>query len=89
MEGSCIDLILTSTLSIHQFTNAFETGISNHHQDLAKTSYKEMFQELFRTILPARFKTRIKLSNNTDNFSYFNNEFKNTSNDYVPIKALC
>ena len=29
--GSCIDLILTSRPSLHQFTNLPETGISDHH----------------------------------------------------------
>ena len=31
VKGSCIDLILTSRPSLHQFTNVFETGISDHH----------------------------------------------------------
>ena len=31
VRGSCIDLILTSRPSSHQFTNVFETGTSNHH----------------------------------------------------------
>ena len=29
MKGSCIDLILTSRPSFHQFQNVFETGISD------------------------------------------------------------
>ena len=31
VKGSCIDLILTSRPSLHQFTNVFETGTSDHH----------------------------------------------------------
>ena len=30
-EGSCIDLIITSRHSLHQFSHAFETGISDYH----------------------------------------------------------
>ena len=30
-KGLCIDLILTSKPSLHQFTNVFETAISNHY----------------------------------------------------------
>ena len=31
VKRSCIDLILTSRPSLHQFTNVFETEISDHH----------------------------------------------------------
>ena len=31
VKGSSIDLILTSRPSLHQFTNVFETGTSDHH----------------------------------------------------------
>ena len=31
LKGLCIDLLLTSTPSLHTFTNLFETGISDHH----------------------------------------------------------
>ena len=30
-EGSCIDLIITSRHSLHQFSHVFETGISDHY----------------------------------------------------------
>ena len=29
-EGSCIDLIITSINSLHQFSHVFETGISDY-----------------------------------------------------------
>ena len=31
MKGSCIDLILTSRPNMHQLTQVFETGLSDHH----------------------------------------------------------
>ena len=31
VKGLCMDLLLTSTSSLHTFTNLFETGISDHH----------------------------------------------------------
>ena len=45
VKGSCIDLILTSRPSLHQFTNVFETGISDHHlliYTMPKSTYTKM-----------------------------------------------
>ena len=45
VKGSCIDLILTSRLSLHQFTNVFETGISDYHlliYTMLKSTYTKM-----------------------------------------------
>ena len=45
VKGSCIDLIHTSIPSFHQFTNAFEKGISGHHlliHTMLKSTYTNM-----------------------------------------------
>ena len=61
--GSCIDLILTIKPSLHQFTNVFETGISDHHlliYTMLKSTYTKMKPKILSKFLPARFNTRIK-----------------------------
>ena len=45
VKGLCIDLIITSRPSLHQFTNVFETGISDHHlliYTMLKSTYTKM-----------------------------------------------
>ena len=45
VKGSCIDLILISRPSLHQFTNVFELGISDHHlliYTMLKSTYTKM-----------------------------------------------
>ena len=45
VKGSCIDLILTSRPSLHQFTNVFETAISDHRlliYTMLKSTYTKM-----------------------------------------------
>ena len=45
VKGSCIDLILTRKPSLRQFTNVFETGISDHHlliYTMLKSTYTKM-----------------------------------------------
>ena len=95
-KGSCIDLILTSRPSLHQFTNVFETGISDHHL-LIYTMFKSTYTKLESKLLSKRcFKNLSEQSflqdlkqglSNTGNFSDFDNEFKNTLNDHAPIKT--
>ena len=95
VKGSCIDLILTSKPSLHQFTNVFETGITNHHLLIytmlkctsTKMESKVLTKRFFKNFLEQSFLQDLKqrLSNNS-NFSDFNNEFKNTLNDHAPIK---
>ena len=97
VKGSCIDLILTSKPSLHQFTNVFEVGISDHHP-LVYAMLKSTFNKMEPRVLSKRcFKNFSEQSflqdlkqglSNTGNFSNFNNEFKNTLNDHAPIKTL-
>ena len=95
-QGPCVDLILTSRPSLHQFTNEFETGISDHHlliyrmfQSIhtkmePKVLTKRCFKNFSEQPFLQDFKQRL---GNTGNFIYFNNEFKNTLNDPTPIKT--
>ena len=96
MKRSCIDLILTSRPSLHQFTIVFETGISDHHlliYTMLKSTYTKMEPKVlskrcFKNFSEQSFLQDLKqgLSNN-GNFSNFNNKFKNTLNHHAPIKT--
>ena len=44
-QGTCIDLILTNRKSCFQFTNTFETGLSDCHT-LIHTMFKSSFFKL-------------------------------------------
>ena len=95
MKGSCIDLILTSRPSSHQFTNAFETGISDHHLLIytmlliyTKMEPKVLSKRCFKDFSEQFFLQDSKQGlSNTGNFSDFNNKFKNTLNNHAPIKS--
>ena len=94
-EGSCIDLIITSRHSLHQFSHVFETGISDHHlmvytmlkstytklepKILRKRSYKDFNKESFLRDLQHGL-------NNIGNFAEFNDEFKAILDHHAPIK---
>ena len=94
-KGLCINLILTSRPSLRQFTNVFETGISDHQLLLyamlestyTKMEPKVLSKRCFKDFSEQSFLQDLKQGlSNTGNFSDFNNEFKNTLNDHVPIK---
>ena len=96
VKGSCIDLILTSRPSLHQFTNLFETGISDHHlliYTMLKSAYTKMEPKVlsrrcFKNFSGQSIQQDLKRGlSNTGNFSDFNNEFKNTLNNHAPIKS--
>ena len=96
VKGSCIDLILTSRPSLHQFTNVFETGISDHHlliYTMLKSTYTKMEPKVlskrcFKNFSEQSFLQDLKQGlSNTGNFSDFNSEFKNTLNNHAPIKT--
>ena len=96
VEGSCIGLILTSRPSLHQFTNVFETGISDHHlliYTMLKSAYTKMEPKVlskrcFKNFLEQSFLQDLKKGlSDTGNFSDFNNKFKNTLNDHAAIKT--
>ena len=97
LEGCCIDLIITSRPSLHQFSQVFETGMNDHHsmiytmlkctytrsepKILRNRSYKDFYEECFLQDL------QHGLSNN-GNYSDFNNEFKEILNHHAPIKQI-
>ena len=96
VKGSCIDLILTSRPSLHQFTNVFETGISDHHlliYTMLKSTYTKMEPKVlskrcFKNFSEQSFLQDLKQGlSNTGNFSDFNSEFNNTLNNHAPIKT--
>ena len=96
MKGSCIDLIRTSRPSLRQFTNVFETGISDHHPliyTMLKSTYTKMEPKVlskrcFKNFSEQSFLQDLKQGlSNTGNFSDFNNEFKNILNNHAPIKT--
>ena len=89
-EGSCIDLIIKSRHSLHQFSHAFETGISNHHlmvytmlkstyiklePKILNNSYKDFNKERFLQDLQHRL-------NKIGKFAEFNDQFKAISCTY-------
>ena len=87
MKGSCIDLILTSRPSLHQFTNVFETGISDYHlliYIILKSTYTKMESKVLSKRYFKNFSKQFFLQDlkkgliNTGNFSDSTNEFKNT-----------
>ena len=94
-EGSCIDLIITSRHSLHQFSHVFETGISDHHlmvyimlkstytklepKNLRKRSYKDFNKESFLQDLQHGL-------NNIGNFAEFNDAFKAILDHHTSIK---
>ena len=94
-EGSCIDLIITSRHSLHQFSHVFETGISDHHlmvytmlkstytklelKNLRKLSYKDFNKESFLQDLQHGL-------NNIGNFAEFNDAFKAMLDHHASIK---
>ena len=96
MKRSCIDLILTSRPSLHQFTIVFETGISDHHlliYTMLKSTYTKMEPKVlskrcFKNFSEQSFLQDLKQEwSNTGNFHHFNKEFKNTLNDHAPLKT--
>ena len=56
VKGSCIDLILRSRPSLHQYTNVFETAISDHYL-LIYTMLKSIYAKMEPKVLS---KTGIK-----------------------------
>ena len=94
-EDSCVDLIITSRHSLHQFSHAFETGISDYHlmvytmlkstytklepKILRKRSYKDFNKESFLRDLEHGL-------NNIGNFAIFNGEFKAILDHHASIK---
>ena len=95
VKGSCIDLILASRPSLHQFTNVFET-INDHHlliYTMLKSTYPKMESKVlskrcFKNFSEQSFLQDLKQGlSNTGNFSDFNREFKNTLNNHAPIKT--
>ena len=96
VKGSCIVLLLTGSPSLHQFTNVFKTGISDHHLLIytmlesiyTKMELKVLSKRCFKNVSEQSFLQNLKQGlGNTGNFSNFNKEFKNILNDHTPIKT--
>ena len=91
VKGSCIDLFLTSKSSLYQFENVFETGIRDYYL-LIYTMVQSTYTKRKSNVLTKRcFKNLSEQSSlqdlkqglsNNDNFSDFNNRFKNTLSDH-------
>ena len=95
IEGSCIDLIITSRPSLHQFSQVFETGMSDHHSmiyTMLKSTYKRLEPKILRNRSYKDFYEECFLQDlqhglsNNGNYSDFNNEFKEVLNHHAPIK---
>ena len=87
VKESCIDLILTSRSSLHQFKNVFEIGISDHHlliYTMLNSTYTKMEPKVFSKRFFKNFSEQSFLQDlkqglsNTCNVSDFNNKFENT-----------
>ena len=66
VKGSCIDLIIISRSSLHQFTNVFETGISGHHPlvySMLKSTYTKMGPKVLSTRCFKNFSEQSLLQN--------------------------
>ena len=91
VKGSCIDLFLTSKPSLYQFANVFETGIRDYYL-LIYTMVQSTYTKRNSNVLTKRcFKNLSEQSSlqdlkqglsDNDNFSDFNNGFKNTLSDH-------
>ena len=89
MKGSCIDLILISIPSLHQFTNILEIGIGEDHLKSTYTKAEPKFitNRCFINFSGQSFLQDLKQGlSSTGNFSDFNKEVKNTLNNHAPIK---
>ena len=85
MEGSYIDLILTSRPNLHQHTQVFESGVSDFHLNIytmLKSLYTNLEPEVLRkqqykSISKVSFLKDLKLGFSNDIiFNHFVNEFK-------------
>ena len=94
-EGSCIDLIITSRHSLHQFSHVFETGISDHYlmvYTMLKSTYTKLEPKILRKHSYKDFNKESFLRdlehglNNIGNFAKFNDEFKAILDHHAPIK---
>ena len=95
LEGSCIDLILTSRPNLHQDTLVFESGMCDHHlmvYAILKSTYtklepkvlhKRQYQNFSKESFPKDLKFGLI---NNGIFSHFNNESKEILDHHAPIK---
>ena len=94
-EGSCIDLIITSRHSLHQFSHVFETGISDHHlmvYTMLKSTYTKLEPKILRKRSYKDFNKESFLRdeqhglNNICNFAEFNDALKAILNHHATVK---
>ena len=95
-EGRCIDLLLTNKNRSFKFTNAFETGLSDHHLMIYT-----MFRTTFEKIKPIdlRYRSFKKFDSNkvandlldtmsaVNQYDQFESSLLNTLNTHAPIKT--
>ena len=95
-EGRCIDLLLTNKNRSFKFTNAFETGLSDHHLMIYT-----MFGTTFEKIKPIdlRYRSFKKFDSNkvandlldtmsaVNQYDQFESSLHNTLNTHAPIKT--
>ena len=94
-EGSCMDLIITSTHILRQFSHVFETVTSDHHlmvYTMLKFTYAKSEPKILRNRSYKDFNKESFLQdlqhglNNIGKFAEFNDEFKAILNHHAPIK---
>ena len=95
-EGSCIDLIVTSRPNMHQLTQVFETGLSDHHL-MIYTMLKSTYTKLGPVVLKSRsykgfsedyFLNDLRLNLKSDgNFSNLNRDFNTVLDQHAPAKV--
>ena len=95
MQGSCIDLILTSGQNLHQHAQVFQSGMSDHHlmiYTMLRSSYPKVEPKVLRkwhykSFFKKSFLKDLKLGFSNDYiFNHFINEFKEILDHQVPIK---
>ena len=94
-QGRCIDLLLTNRNRSFKFTNAFETGMSDHHlmiYTMFRTTFEKNKPNQIRYRSYKKFDSHTFVNNlqtNTSNTVYYDNfetSFVNTLNKHAPIK---
>ena len=94
-EGSCIDLVLTSSPNLHQHTQVFEWGMNDHLliiSSYTKLEPKDLHKRQYKFFSKNSFFKDLKFGLSNDGyFSHFNNEFKEILDHRTCIKQtkLC
>ena len=97
-KGTCLDLILTNKKSCFQYSDTFETGLSDCHT-LVHTMFKSTFYKLppkkivyrdYKRFNEKQFieevSYNLKLSLNSKDFVHFNKIISTVLNEHAPLK---